>query len=284
MNYDHDLHASGEYNVNAYRRVPFGDGDTRFNRSQRPSIEVRNQIWFRIDENAKLDPKTLKDLVDQLNNAESSTRIEAARTLASVAPTSMESVLLGFGTRNEFSQFAPLAFHRLHTKRGTAALGEFLAKSRPHSPESLERARYLGESGDPQWFPILRDLSRQNQSGGEYLYPAAESGGDEAVPFLVDKMRAPDAFSVSIAISALAYTGSRDAVPVLLETLRSASTDSAGRALYGLERLTHFKVGAGDLFANPQAQYDRWSRWWAQSKNTARIYKAGECGEFAPLP
>jgi hypothetical protein len=185
LNYDHEIDRPGDYQVDARRRLPYGEGETSFSLSSAPAVEFAGQLRFRIDsdKNIYLYHRLLRTLADQLVSSDPPTVIEAARTLAALSPHSMESTLLRFPENSLSRPYAPLAFHRLNTKRSTVALVQLLRQSRMGSPENLESATYIGDTGDPQWFPLLRDLASK-QPGGEYVYPAAQAGGDAAVPFL----------------------------------------------------------------------------------------------------
>jgi hypothetical protein len=285
LNYDHEIDRPGDYQVGARRRLPYREGESSFLSSSAPAVEFAGQLRFRIDsdKNIYLYHGLLRSLADQLQSSDPPTVIEAARTLAALGPHSMESTLLQFPENSLSRPYAPLAFHRLNTKRSTVALAQLLRQSRMGSPENLESATYLGDTGDPQWFPLLRDLASK-QPGGEYVYPAAQAGGDDAVPFLTGLMHRREKLSVDVAISGFAYTGSRAAIPILLKLLNGPNTDSAGRALYGLRRLTHMTIGRESWPDRPQSQYPRWAQWWERSEKTSRIYKANECGDFHQLP
>jgi HEAT repeats len=162
-------------------------------------------------------------------------RSEAARTLASIAPKSLEDALLGFGDSNEFRQFAPLAFHRLNTQRSMEALADLLEKTEAGSYEHMKSADYLAESGDPQWFPLLRDAAQKHAQILNYVSDGAELGADKMLPTLISLLGSPDKeFTRVNAVTAMGYTGSRSAVPILLELVKSPETGIAERALYAL--------------------------------------------------
>jgi hypothetical protein len=96
-------------------------------------------------------------------------------------------------------------------------------------------------------------------------------------------MGSPDKeFTRINAVTAMGSTGSRAAVPILLDLLKSSDTDIADRARYGLRLLTH-RSASDDQSENPQSQYPKWSQWWAREGVSAPIYKAAECGNFVPL-
>ena len=210
-------------------------------------------------------------------------RRQAALTLASVAPRALEDMLLTFSDNQEFRQFAPLAFHRLNTTRSMTAMAELLAKSQPGSYEHMKSADYLAASGDQQWFPLLREVAMEKPQILDYVNDASELGGAEMLPSLMSLMQGPDKeFTVINAVSGMGYTGSRAAVPRLLELLRDPNANIADRARYSLRLLTHHS--AGDQNANPQSEYPKWSQWWARDGSSAPIYKAKECGDVTPLP
>ncbi len=81
--------------------------------------------------------------LEQLRSTDRIKRMEAAFTLASVAPKSLESELLGFADDSELEQFAPLAFHRLNTPRSIAAMTELLAKTPSESFVHQKASAYL---------------------------------------------------------------------------------------------------------------------------------------------
>jgi hypothetical protein len=286
LNYEHKIDEPGEYDIEAIRCLPYADAKADYFSASRTDLEVRMQLHFRVDEKATPDQKALQEAVAELQSRDMTVRLEAARTLATLRPRSLETTLLGFAENEEFKRFAPLAFHKLNTTRSMAAMAELLVRSKVGTYEHMESAKYLGESGDPQWFPLLAEVAHNNAQISNYVADAAQSGGTQAVPLLAELLRSPDKeFTVLNAASGLGYTEAREAVPILLGLLGSPTPGVSERALWSLQQLTHMSRG-GDRFSgeSPQSQSARWIRWWARSQSTARIYKANECGEFSPLP
>jgi HEAT repeat protein len=243
---------------------------------------VGTKLHFTVDPSIPEDPKVLQSVLAELKSDDAAQRREAARTLASFAPESAEDTLLGFANSIEFRQFAPLAFYRLNTPRSMKALADMLTRTNVGSPEYMDSASYLAKSNDPQWFPVLLDIAKRYPGDLGYAVPAAELGGDKMLPTLISLSNSPDKqFARVNAVEAMGYTGSRDAVPVLLDLLKNPDTDIAGRARNSLQLLTHRT--AGEFPSNPQPQYFKWSQWWAREGDTAPIYKASECGDFEPL-
>ncbi len=285
LNFDHKIDVPGPYSVEAERYLSHADATANYFSPETPkdTLEVRTTLYFEVDPSVTEDQKSLHAFLAALKSNDPTKRNEAARTLASIGPKSLEDVLLGFADSNEFRQFAPLAFHRLNTQRSMKALADLLEKTEAGSFEHMKSADYLAESGDPQWFPILRDVAQKHAQIGNYVYDAAELGGDKMLPTLISLLGSPDKeFTQVNAVTAMGYTGSRSAIPLLLDLLKSSDVDIADRATYGLRLLTHRSAGE-DQITSPQSQYLKWSQWWAREGASAPIYKATECGNFIPL-
>ena len=282
LNFDHKIDEPGAYSVEAERYLPHADAAANYFSPDNPkdTLEVRTTLYFAVDRNTTEDPKTLQTFLFALKSNEPIQRNEAARTLASIAPKSLEDTLLGFADSNEFRQFAPLAFHRLNTQRSMKALADLLEKTEAGSNEHMKSADYLAESGDLQWFPVLLDIAQKHPQILNYLSDAAELGADKMLPTLRSLSTGPDKEFTSVnAVTAMGYTGARSAVPVLLDLLKSSDAGIAERALYGLRLLTH-REATGEESESPQSLYHKWSQWWAREGASAPIYKATECGNF----
>jgi hypothetical protein len=270
LNFGHEINAPGEYWVDAKRNIgPNHTGD------------VRAKLKFRVDVKA-IAPNTFRPWLDQLTSINLEKRIEAARTLASVAPPSLEETLLGFADNPEFRRYAPLAFHRLNTRRSIEAMARLMEG--PVTNEQIEAAQYLAETNDQSWYPLLRDAAEKNARISSYPAYAAELGGEKMLPVLVALEKSPDTkFTHLNAVMAMGSTGSRAAIPLLLEQLRSPDVDTSDRANYGLQLLTHRTAVQNPQARNREAEYIKWSRWWEREGATAPIYKDTECGEIVPL-
>jgi HEAT repeat protein len=285
LNFDHKIDVAGEYSVEAVRYLSHATDDVDFFSAVtlKETLEVRSKLYFRIDDTIQIDPNSLQQWVDQLRSPDPMERSEAARTLASLAPKFLEETLLTFADAEVFRQFAPLAFHRLNTKRSIAALAGLLKKTEPGMYEHLESAKYLADSNDLQWFPLLLEIAQKNARIANYVDDAARLGGDKMLPALMSLSSSPDKeFTRVNAVTAIGYTGARAAVPVLLEYLRSSDKGIAERALYGLRLLTHRTEDAGS--ETPGSEYPAWAAWWAREGSSAPIYKSTDCGDFVPLP
>jgi hypothetical protein len=270
LNFDHEINAPGEYWVDA-------EYNSRLNHTE----NVHAKLRLRVDQKA-VAPDTFQPWVNQLTSTDREKHLEAARTLASVAPPSLEEILLGFADNPEFRRYAPLAFHRLNTQRSIEAMAHLMEG--PVTNEQIDAARYLAETNDQRWYPLLRDAAEKNARISSYPAYAAELGGEKMLPVLVALEKSPDTqFTHLNAVMAMGSTGSRAAIPLLLEQLKSPDVNTSDRANYGLQLLTHRTVVQNPQARDREAEYIKWSRWWEREGTTAPIYKDTECGEMVPL-
>lgn len=273
LNFNHEISAPGAYLAEAaHIDMPPGTGG-----------DVKASLHFRVDDDAAAyPPAKFQPWVDSLKSNDQAKRMEAAQTLASLAPPSLEDTLLGFAANPEFRHYAPLALHRLNTPRSIQALADMVKANGPGTWEQMEAARYLAMTGDQQWYPLLLDAAVKNGKISDYPAYAAELGGDKMLPVLVELARNPD--TRLQAVMAMGSTASRAAIPILLQFLRSPDPGTSQRASASLSHLTHRTGGQlWQMAPDPQNQYALWTQWWQREGATAQIYKDTDCGEMLPL-
>jgi hypothetical protein len=284
LNDEHDVRAPGTYVVEAEKSFGYAPTSVNYFEAAKTEVEVREKLLFRVDADASVDEASLQAWVQQLKSDDQAKRREAARVLAALAPPSLEELLLGFCDSPEFRMWAPRAMHGLNTPRSLQALADLLKKTEPGTYEHMKSADFLAETGDAKWFPMLREVAEKKPNIANYVDNAASSGGEQSLPLLLTLMQSPDKqFTRINAVTALGYTGSRAAVPILLHFLRGDDLDIAQRALFALRQLTHRTEGDAMWSEHPQEHYAKWATWWSREGSTAPIYKASECGEFKPL-
>jgi hypothetical protein len=135
LNLNHKVDAAGEYTAQAAYGVPFSG-------LPEGTPEVHSRLDFRVGEKPA-DKKVFQPWVDQLRSTDWRKREEAARILASVAPTSLEDVILTFTDDPWLRQYAPLAFHRLNTPRSLTAMKALLTNPDASAWERRKAADYL---------------------------------------------------------------------------------------------------------------------------------------------
>jgi len=114
---------------------------------------------------------------------------------------------------------------------------------------------------------------------------AAQLGGEDAMPYVSSLLAGSDPFSRANGVMALPQTGSRHAVPLLIELLRSPDLSVGRLASIGLIHLTHRSpFSAGQWFSDaPSNEYSHWMRWWMRERDRATIYGPDQCGKIDPL-
>lgn len=270
LNFHHDISATGDYWI-----------DAKYNSVSDATEEGHARLEFHIAAES-ITSSEWKPWLEQLHSPELEERREAARTLASLAPLDLEETLLGFANSPELRQYAPLAFHRFNTRRSIEALAQFMKG--PVTNEQIEAARYLAETNNQECTHCYVTLLKNARISAYPTY-AAELGGEKMLPLLVALEKSPDTkFTHLNAVMAMGSTGSRAAIPILLDQLKSPDIDTSDHASYGLQLLTHRTAIQDSESRNRQAEYIKWSRWWEREGPTAPIYKDSDCGQAIPLP
>lgn len=273
LNFAREINAPGDYLVKA-QQVYFQNPASG---KAKPTL-----LHFRVDGEAPPYPAGAYQLwIEQLRSLDRDKRLEAARVLASMAPPALEGMLLHFAEIPEFRRYAPLALYRLGSPQSMKALAALLASSSPGTSENMDAARYLAESGNQHWFPLLLDAAEKGPQISAYPAYAAELGGKKMLPTLVALAQRPDARLQ--AVMAMGATGSRAAIPILIELLKSPDPGIRDRAKYSLRLLTHRTASASSQKPDVQAVYIKWSQWWSREGESAPIFKDTECGEVEPL-
>jgi hypothetical protein len=135
LNLGHKVDAAGVYNVQAEYGVPYSS-------LIESTPEVHSTLDFLVEEKPA-DKKLFQPWVEQLRSTDRLKRAEAARILASVAPRSLEDIILTFVDDPWTRQYAPLAFHRLNTPRSLEALKALLTNPDASPWEQRKAADYL---------------------------------------------------------------------------------------------------------------------------------------------
>jgi HEAT repeat protein len=252
--------------------------------------EVHQMLSLRLDDAIEFDPSIYATYNQQLGSKDEQVRREAAQTLATLAPPALEPLLLTFASSKDYvlKGFAPLALANLSTKTSLSALAQMLLHTDPGTYEFMTAAQKLGRTHDPSWFPVL--LAVAEQDGAMYLSHAAESGGETAIPALLDRLGSMDTNTRNAAIYALGHTDSRASVPILISLLGSQASpmedaqNETMSANAALQQLTHFYAEAGANRELISSWHRRWQQWRLASGASANIYKPGECVADTLLP
>jgi hypothetical protein len=278
----------GDYTVDASRDIAYAPLGSNSRVYTAPDHSVVHQTFhLKVDNALELSPTVYAPYIRPLDSKDDQVRREAARTLATLAPPALEPLLLTFATSKDYvlKQFAPLALANLATKTSLSALAQMLLYTEPGTYEYMTAAEKLGQTHDPAWLPLLLEVA--DQHGAMYLSYAAESGGDAAIPALLVRLRHHNPNTRNAAIYALGRTGSRAAVPLLINLLglqanpnEGDGKDTAISANVALRQLTHIYAEQG----SGGEAIPSWQQWWRTSGSSATIYRPGECVADAKLP
>jgi hypothetical protein len=276
LNYEHDLSKAGIYSVRASRTL----GSTQ------EKIESSFHIVLR-DGNPDNLVLTFQPYVADLHSKDEELRREAARAIGSLAPPFLEDTILSMLDSAATRPFALIGLRHLNTSRSREALAKIVQGTSGYSYEKAQSIKFLSEMEDKRYFSLLLDEAKMQEpnQARDYVLAASQLGGEDAMPYVTSLLGSSDPFSRANGIMALPLTGSRNAVPVLIDLLRSADVNVAQIASIGLIRLSHRSpYEAGHWFSNsPSDEYSDWTSWWRVRKNDAPMYGPSQCGKIEPL-
>lgn len=163
-------------------------------------------------------------------------------------------------------------------------MAELLKSSPPGTVAVLDSAKFLSQTNDQKWYPLLLDQAVKAPYRVD-LMEAANLGGEKILPILVEleKAKNPE-FIHWQAIRAMGYTRSRAAIPILLDLLKNSDQIGKQEASGSLWALTHRTANSGGETEDLQIRYIRWSKWWAHEGATAPIYSVDNCHNINPTP
>jgi hypothetical protein len=223
------------------------------------------------------------------------TRKEAMQPILYLAPPFLEDTLLNMLDSEEWGN-ALVGLRHLNTPRAREALAKIVEFGVPIAPdaddlETVERSdepsaamKYLGEMGDPGYFPLLLKATQQAPVGTQTRVYGTEAvamlGGSDALPFLASEINASTESQRIQGVFGMSLTASRDAVPILIDLLQSSDEEIRQAAEISLERLTHRAATSDEVPSlGPAWLHKTWQAWWTCNSAAAAIYAPHECGE-----
>ncbi|SRR6266403_913644 len=274
VNFAHDLTRPGHYIVHASRTLA------------KIKIEAEFEILVAIGNDEALVPMFQPFLADLSSKIEER-QIEAARVIGSLAPAFLEATIVSMVDSPVTRPYALIGLRHLNTARSRQRLAKIVQDTSGYSYDKEQAIKYLSEMGDTKYFPLLLDEAKKwepNQAR-DYVLAAGRLGGQAAMPYVVSLLGSSEPFSRGNALMALPETGSRQAVPLLIEALKDPDTNLGRLASLGLIQLTHRSpFENGRIWGgSPSGEYPDWTRWWSIHGSDAAIYKASQCGSVEPL-
>ena len=296
LNYYYELPHPGPYHIHAKRSV------TWWPAAQDLFGEHREQEVF--EDNVELDLQlanaaalraVFSPYLNALPSENTQTHEEAVQAIVYLAPPFMEDALLRMADSDDWGS-ALVGLRHLNTPRARAALAKIVEfgvaiapdaddlEKMQRSEEASAAMKYLGEMGDPAYFPLLLKATQRAplESQARVYGPeaVAKLGGPDAVPFLASEIDASTEGQRIQAALAMSLTASRDAVPILIDLLQSPDGQLRQVAENGLETLTHRTATTENVSTvDPAWLHKTWQSWWASNSAAAPIYAHHECGE-----
>jgi hypothetical protein len=292
LNQSYDLRRTGTYLLRVSHELPYGPGDGDLTKlypgGTHETFDTQLEIVLEPSRDSELKPEFQKYLLD-LQSGDPLRRIRAAKIIANLAPPFLEGTILRMIESPDLTLFAVRGLHNLGTPTAHQALVSFVKNTQPtqESGAYQEAIRYLGQIGDHNDLAVLLQVAHANPpdsySRELSMESAGEVGGDDAVPLLVAELKDRSIDVKQSAVRALYLTGSRNAVPVLIELLLSPEERVSGTAEFGLQVLTHRSGEEPNSGVIPAPIYAKWTRWWNTYRDSATIFKYDQCGNAVPL-
>jgi hypothetical protein len=293
LNRRYDLRRPGTYALHVTRYVKYGPGNLELAELEREGIvetfDADLVIRLQFSQDDEL-PSIFAPYLRDLESKDPDRIQEAGNVIAWLAPPFLEKTIIEMLDSPGLQGYALRGLRTLATPAAHKALAGFVARpwqTLDYGADGEEALRFLGEIGNSSDVPILlkaADANAPDSSAREAaIESAGKAGGDAAVQPLLDELESDSADTRQDAVRALYLTGSRQAVPVLIDLLRSPEDRLSGTAEYGLQVLTHREAADPQAGIPPAATYPAWVQWWSSHQAKATIFKNDQCGEALPL-
>ncbi len=253
------------------------------------SLSFRSEFEVAVVEGEKAEiEKAFEPFLKSLSSREFDLRIEAVETITAMAPPFLEKTLIALANSGDSfaNSRAIKALGRLDTAESRRALAKLIEDRR--EDYSWRAIDALAQTGDRAYVPLLAEFARDPTWQNVAIPALGELGGQGVVSFLAPLVHYPlgppnEPPVQSLAIRGLANTGSREAIPYLIEALRDPLVRRD--AVNALEQLTHLVIHEekskhwlyteDDKTADRMAE--RWQRWWKSTGEKAKLYGPGDC-------
>jgi len=292
LNQTYDLRRPGTYSLRVSHELPYGTGDGDLTMlspgDTHETFDAQLNIVLESSQDSELKPEFQTYLLG-LRSDDSRRRTEAANVIADLAPPFLEGTILQMLDSPDLKYYGVRGLHNLGTPTAHQALVSFVRNSQTTRETGAyqDAIRYLGQMGDHTDLAMLLRVARANlpdSSSRELaMESAGEVGGDDAVPLLVAELKDPSIDVKQSAVRALYLTGSINAVPVLIELLRSTEERVSWTAEFGLQVLTHRSATTPNSGVTPATTYAKWNQWWNTHRDSVTIFKYDQCGDIVPL-
>jgi HEAT repeat protein len=242
-----------------------------------------------VDEGEKAEvERAFEPFLQSLGSSDFERRVEAVETITATAPLFLEKTLIALvDGPDSFAQSRAIpALGRLNTAESRWALASLIEDRQPYY--SWQAIDALAQTGDRTYVPLLAELARDPAWQNVAIPALGELGGPGVVSSLAALIQYPlgppnEPPVQSLAVRGLANSGSRQAIPYLIEALREPLVHQD--AVNALEQLTHLVLWDEKnnhwLYAQDQVtaekMAERWWRWWKSTGQNATLYGPGDC-------
>jgi HEAT repeat protein len=292
LNQSYDLRQPGTYPLQVTHDLPYDPGNDDLTMlypgGSHETFNARLEIVLEASQDSELKPEFQKYLLN-LESRDPQRKTEAAQVIANLAPVFLERTILHMLDSPDLKYFGVRGLRNLGTPTAHHALISFVENSPPTQEVGAyqDAIRYLGEIGDHADLAPLLQVAHANPPESYSRELAMESAGKvgaaAAVPLLAAELRDRSVDARQSAVRALYLTGSRSAVPVLIELLRSPEARVSETAEFGLQALTHRSATESNSEVTSAESYAKWNRWWQSHRDSAYIFRYYQCGDSSPL-
>jgi hypothetical protein len=212
-------------------------------------------------------------LVADLQSRDSLRHFVAVSAITQHPQEFLEPVILNLSQAPQTMSASITGLKKLGTDRAKKRLAE-LTGSGYEEYVRQPATTAIAELGDTSYCELM--LQTMSLRHGYTSEIAARGAGllcgEKAVPELIFLLQKPTFPAYEIAY-ALGNTGSRTAVPILIELFSNADADIRRAAKEALYTLTHRQSNGDDSGADHQ----NWVSWWTLQGKTAEIFNPAEC-------
>jgi hypothetical protein len=266
--------AAGDFDYTVERQITFYARDGSHKVVDREEVREAFTVHAVEVNHAQLEAD-YAPLVTDLQSRDAMQRALAASAITQHPQNFLEPVILKLSQDPATTVASITGLKKLGTDRSKQRLAE-LTGSEYEEYIRQPATTALAELGDSRYCDLMLQLMNLRQG---YTSEIAAKGagllcGEKAIPQLVALLSGgPSTFPAYEIAYALGNTGSRTAVPVLIELLTNTDDGIRRAAREALHTLTH-RMSNGDDF---RADRQDWLAWWGMEGKTAQTFDPTQC-------
>lgn len=255
------------------------------------TVEVMGEVDIQVEQGTEPELESaFQPVLKDLASTDFERRWQALQAVTEQAQPFFEQTILDL-SKNPGDVWAAIeGLYRINTRQTRSRLADLAEHGDNGGSEDGIRAQAiqaLAATGDTDYLPLIFHLARTLKEYEQVV--AIESagllGGDQAVPFLLDFIRSPDPVVRGAAVLGLAGTASRNAIGPLIEEIGDPDANVRQNTNSALTQLTHRSVSqnTSPAGADPALTFPIWYNWWLTQGRNATVYDPTDCAEPTPL-